>query len=148
MRWFSRTLYTHFFHLGVVLCQLFDTLNGKYQKSKKIATDPNYLRCHGFTTVLDFPMETTCSCKQDTKERYWGQPWILANGKAHFGSTDRNNQTDHCGPPSKLVPNVPVGPNRNGPFHSDEPTKFPEFWVEWKAPEKTQHAIIYRFSQG
>ena len=24
-------------------------------------------------TVLDFPLETTCSCKQDTKERYWGQ---------------------------------------------------------------------------
>ena len=24
-------------------------------------------------TVVDFPMETTCSCKQDTKERYWGQ---------------------------------------------------------------------------
>ena len=103
MRWFSRTLYTHFFHLGVVLCQFFDTLNGKYQKLKKIATDPNYLRCHGFTTVLDFPKETTCSCKQDTKERYWRQPWILANGKAHFGSTDRNNQTDHCGPPSKLI---------------------------------------------
>ena len=24
-------------------------------------------------TILDFPLETTCSCKQDTKERYWGQ---------------------------------------------------------------------------
>ena len=24
-------------------------------------------------TVLNFPLETTCSCKQDTKERYWGQ---------------------------------------------------------------------------
>ena len=24
-------------------------------------------------TLLDFPLETTCSCKQDTKERYWGQ---------------------------------------------------------------------------
>ena len=24
-------------------------------------------------TAVDFPLETTCSCKQDTKERYWGQ---------------------------------------------------------------------------
>ena len=30
---------------------------------------------------------------------------ILENGKAHFGPTDRNDQTCHCGPPSKLVPN-------------------------------------------
>ena len=43
------TLYTHFFHLRVLLCQLFDPVNGEYQKSKKIATDSNYLRCHGFT---------------------------------------------------------------------------------------------------
>ena len=59
---------------------------------------------------------------------------ILANGKAHFGPTDRNDQTGHCGPPSKLVPNIPVGPNRNGPFHLMNQPKFPEFWVEWKAP--------------
>ena len=37
-----------------------------------------------------------------------------------------------------MVPNIRVGPNRNGPFHSVvhlmyQP-KFPEFWVEWKAP--------------
>ena len=73
MHWFSRSLYTHFFHLGVVLCQLFDTVNGKYQKSKKIATDSNYLRCHALLTALHFPLETTWSCKQDRKERYWGQ---------------------------------------------------------------------------
>ena len=58
----------------------------------------------------------------------------MANEKAHFGPTDRNDQTGHCGPPSKLVPNIPVGPNRNGPFHLMNQPKFPEFWVEWKAP--------------
>jgi len=41
---------------------------------------------------------------------------ILPNGKEHFGSTDQDDQTGHSGPPSKLVPNIPVGPNRNGPF--------------------------------
>ena len=56
-----------------MLRQLFDTVNGKYQKSKKIATDSNYLRCHALLTALHFPLETTCSCKQDRKERYWGQ---------------------------------------------------------------------------
>ena len=59
---------------------------------------------------------------------------ILANGKGHFGPTDRNDQTGHSGPPSKPVPNIPVGPNRNGPFHLMYQPKLPEFWVEWKAP--------------
>ena len=40
---------------------------------------------------------------------------ILSNGKEHFGPTDRNDQTGQRGPPSKLVPNIPVGP---GPFRS------------------------------
>ena len=57
----------------------------------------------------------------------------MANGKGHFGPTDRNDQTGHSGPPSKLVPNIPVGPNRNGPFHLMYQPKLPEFWVEWKA---------------
>ena len=39
---------------------------------------------------------------------------ILSNGKGHFGPTDRDNRTTHSGPPSKLVPNILVGPNRNG----------------------------------
>ena len=58
----------------------------------------------------------------------------MANGKGHFGPTDRNDQTGHSGPPSKLVPNIPVRPNRNGPFHLMYQPKLPEFWVEWKAP--------------
>ena len=38
---------------------LFDTVNGKYQKSKEIATDSNYLKCHALLTALHFPLETT-----------------------------------------------------------------------------------------
>ena len=41
---------------------------------------------------------------------------ILSNGKEHFGPTDWNGQTGQRGPPSKLFPNIPVGPNRNGLF--------------------------------
>ena len=71
----------------------------------------------------------------------------MANGKGHFGPTDRNDQTGHSGPPSKLVPNIPVGPNRNGPFHLMYQPKLPEFWVEWKAPwEITCYYAPPRFS--
>ena len=105
-----------------MLRQLFDAVYGKYQKSKKIATDSNYLRCHALLTVLHFPLETTWSCKQD---RAVLGTTILANGKGHFGPTDRNDQTGHSGPPSKLVPR---------PFHLMYRPKLPEFWVEWKAP--------------
>ena len=61
---------------------------------------------------------------------------ILSNGKKHLGPTDRNDQTGQSGPPSKLVPNIPVEPNRSGLFHLMYQPKFPEFqfWVEWKAP--------------
>ena len=113
--------------------QLFDTVNGKYQKSKKIANDSNYLRCHVLLTALHFPMETTCSCKQDRKERYWGQQFWQMESDISVRPTEVT-RTGHSGPPSKLVPNIPVRPNRNGPFHLMNQPKFPDFWVEWEAP--------------
>ena len=59
---------------------------------------------------------------------------ILSNGKGYFGPTDQNDQTSQSGPPLKLVPNVPVGPNRTCPFHLMYQPKFPEFSFEWKVP--------------
>ena len=49
-------------------------------------------------TVLDFPLETTCCCKQDTKERYWGQKFWQ---KRHISvrPTDRNDQISFEGGP-------------------------------------------------
>ena len=67
-------------------------------------------------TALHFPSETTCSCKQDTKERYWGQ---MANGKGHFSLSDRNDQTSHCWPPSKL---------RSRIFRSDQTEMVRSIW--------------------
>ena len=46
---------------------------------------------------------------------------------------DRENRTSQSGPPSKLVANILVGPNRSGPFHLMYQPKFPEFWDEWRA---------------
>ena len=61
---------------------------------------------------------------------------ILSNGKGHFGPTDRNDQTGQSRQPSKLVPSIPVGPNRNAPFHLMYQPNSPGFWVEWKSPHK------------
>ena len=49
------------------------------------------------------------------------------------GTFQYHRPTGQRGPPSKLVPNNSVRPNRNGPFHLMYQPKFPEFWVEWKA---------------
>ena len=54
-----------------------------------------------------------CSCKQDTQELYWEQQL------GHFGPTDQNDQVCQNGPPSKLVPNIPVGPNLIGQSSRD-----------------------------
>ena len=38
--------------------------------------------------------------------------------------------------PSKLVPSIPVRPNRNAPFHLMYQPNSPGFWVERKSPHK------------
>ena len=61
------------------------------------------------------------------KERYWGQ---------QFCQMERDISVR----PLELVPNIPVGPCKpKWTVAFDVPTslyqpKFPEFWVEWKAP--------------
>ena len=39
---------------------------------------------------------------------------IFVNGTARYG---RTGPTGQRGPPPEVVPNIPVGPNRNGSFH-------------------------------
>ena len=65
--------------------------------------------------------------------------------KATFRS-DRTKWPDRSQwTPPKLVPNIPVGPNRNDPFHLMNQPKFPEFWVEWKAPQNTDFQFGFRY---
>ena len=50
------------------------------------------------------------SCKQETKERYWGQQF----GQMERGTsrpTAQDNLTRQSGPTSKVVLSIPVGPN-------------------------------------
>ena len=42
---------------------------------------------------------------------------ILSNEKEHFSPTDQNERIGQSEPPSKVVSNIPVGPNQNGSFH-------------------------------
>ena len=58
----------------------------------------------------------------------------MSNGKGQFGPTDRNDQTGQSGPPSKLVPNILVGPNRNCSFHLMYQPKCPDFGLNGKRP--------------
>ena len=54
------------------------------------------------------------------EERHWGQQFCQMDRDISVRSTKTSGpvKVDHlCGPPSKGVPNIPVGPNRNGPFH-------------------------------
>ena len=75
-----------------------------------------------------------CSCKQDTKERYREIQFGQMERDISVRPTDRDNGTSQSSSPSKLVSNIPVGPNWNGLFHLMYQPKFPEFWVEGKAP--------------
>ena len=59
---------------------------------------------------------------------------ILSIGKRHFGPTDRNELTGQSGPPSKLVPNIPVGPNRSGQFRLISNQNIRYFGLNGKRP--------------
>ena len=60
---------------------------------------------------------------------------ILSNGKGHFDSlTDRNKRTGQSEPPSKVLPNVLVGPNRHCPVHLISNRNFRKFGLNEKRP--------------
>ena len=76
-----------------------------------------------------------CSlCKQDTKERYWGQQFCQMEGT--FGRTDWNEWTGQSEPPSKVVPNISVGPHRNSSFHLISNQNLRIFGLNGKRPRK------------
>ena len=53
------------------------------------------------------------------------------NGAAHFG---RNIPTGISGQPPEVIPNIPVGRNRNGPFHLNSDRNFRNLWHNGKHP--------------
>ena len=71
-----------------------------------------------------------CSCKQDTK----GQQFCQMKRDISFFS-DQNDQASQSGLPSKVVLNIPVRPNRNGPLHFISYRNFRNFELNGKRPQ-------------
>ena len=65
------------------------------------------------------------------KKRYWDNNFVKWKGTFR---SDLPKWPDRSKLTTFKVPNIPVGPNRNGPFHLMYQPKFQEFWVEQKAP--------------
>jgi len=70
-------------------------------------TDPTQATSRLLIVLLSRLPKSGCKEKQLT----------FSNGKGRFGPTDRNDWTGQSGPPSKVVLNIPVGKNQNGPLH-------------------------------
>ena len=71
------------------------------------------------------------------EERHWGQQFCQMDRDISVRSTKTSGpvKVDHLyGPPSKGVPNIPVGPNRNGPFHLISSRNFRDFALNRKRP--------------
>ena len=54
-----------------------------------------------------------------------GKERVCQNITANFG---RNIPAEISGPPSEVIPNIPVGRNRNGPFHLNSDRNFRNLW--------------------
>ena len=83
------------------------------------------------------------SCKAGYKRAVLqGQQFCQMERDSSVRQTDRNDrQTGRSGPPSKVLPNIPVRPNRNGPFHLISNRKFRNFRAERKEPSDTRREI-------
>ena len=54
---------------------------------------------------------------------------IFVNETARFG---RTRPTGQRGPPPEVIPNIPGGPNRNGPFYLTSARNFRKFWYPYR----------------
>ena len=59
---------------------------------------------------------------------------FVKNRTAHF---DRNIPTEISGPPPEVIPNIPDGRDRNGPFHLNFDRNFRNLWHNGKHPESS-----------
>ena len=83
--------------------------------------------CHALLTALHFPFESTCSCKQDTKVRYWGNNFWQMERDVPVRPTEmtRPVKVDHLQSWSRIL-------------RSDTNRNFQNFWVNGKRPYNWQ----------
>lgn len=67
------------------------------------------------------------------EERHWGQQFCQMDRDISVRSTEMS-RTCQSGPPSKGVPNIPVGSKRNGQFHLISNRNFRDFALNRKRP--------------
>ena len=65
---------------------------------------------------------------------------FVENGTANL---DRNIPTEISGPPPKMIPNIQVGRNRNGPFHLNSDRNFRNLWHNGKHPKSLKIFIQF-----
>ena len=70
---------------------------------------------------------------------------FVKNGTANF---DRNIPTEISGPPQEVIPNIPVGRNRNGPFHLNSDRNFRNLCHNGKHPFIQAHDIAEKGTQS
>ena len=67
---------------------------------------------------------------------------------AHSGLIDNKKRTGQSGPPSKVVPNIAVGPNRNGLFHLISIRNFRNFGLNGKRGHVSRVGSRYAFQKS
>ena len=95
-------------------------------------------------SALHFPSETTSLVLVSRIQKRGG------TGDNNFGKWKGTFQSEWPKWPDQSlwtpfkaqVPNIPVRPNRNGPFHLWTYRNFRNFWLEWKAPVVYESATL------
>ena len=74
-----------------------------------------------------------CSCKQDAKERYWGQQFCQME-RTFQRFSDRNERIGQSEQNLEVVPNVLVRPSRDCPVHLISNRNFRNLGLNGKRP--------------
>ena len=97
----SGTVHSGCIDLTQATARLVIVLVSRIQKSG--TGDNNFVKWKG--TFRLGSITSRCLAKWARTHPPDGRRW---KSSLHFGPTDRNDQTGHSGPPSKVVPNIPV----------------------------------------
>ena len=63
---------------------------------------------------------------------------FVKSGTANFG---RSIPTEISGPPAEVIPNIPVGRNRHGPFHLNSDRTFRNLWQTRKHSMSSRSSV-------
>ena len=85
---------------------------------------------------------SSCHCLSFPNSLIRAKNRLVKNGTANF---DRIIPTEISGPPPEVIPNIPVGRNRNGPFHLNSDRNFRNLWHNGKHPLFFSYSAHFRW---